>query len=382
MRIDFLREAEAAAPEIAALRERVHRRPEPGNAEFETAALIEQTLQSLGIETRRVTETAVVGTLRGALPGPGAALRADMDALPLTECTGAAFSSETPGWMHACGHDVHVAAALGAAKLLAAHRDILPGTVKFLFQPDEEGSGGAARMAAAGCLDGVGAVFGCHVSPALPAGCVGVRYGSFYASADIFSVTVTGKSAHGAERQNGIDALGAAAEAVTALLALQRQGEAVISIGIFHSGSALNILPGKAEFSGILRTQGRAVRQRMKRVLRETLDAVAARTGAKFDLQLRESYGGVTNTDAETRLVEAVAADLLGSDRVQVLSEPTMVTEDFGYLIEKAGAGCYYHIGAGCSATLHTPVFLPDASAAVTAAAVHAAVLWSFLHNS
>ena len=374
-----MKEAKALAPEIQGLREAIHRRPEPGNREYETAALIERTLHESGIQTERLTDTAVVGTLRGGLPGSAAALRADMDALPVAEATSAPFASEKPGLMHACGHDVHTAAALGAAKLLSAHTENLPGTVKFLFQPDEEGDGGAARMIAAGCMKGVRAAFGCHVSPALPAGTVGVRYGKFYAASDIFTVTVTGRSAHGAEREKGIDALGAAAEAVTALLALPERGKAVLSVGTFHAGSAVNIVADSAEFSGILRTLGREERHDMKRRMRETLEALAERTGTRVEMNIRESYGGVTNTDAETALVRSAAEALLGPDRVRELAQPTMTTEDFGCFIEEAGAGCFYHVGAGCAAPLHSPDFLPEPDAPVTAAAVHAAVLWEYL---
>ena len=381
MKPDFLTEAETLSREINTLRETIHRRPELGNREFETAALIEKTLRSCGIETTRLLDTAVVGTLRGAKPGKTAALRADMDALPVTEATGCAFASETPGVTHACGHDVHVAAALGAAKLLSAHRDALRGEIKFFFQPDEEGSGGARRMIDAGCMEGVSAVFGCHVSPVLPTGTAGVRYGKFYAASDVFTVTVTGKSAHGAEREKGIDALGAAAEMVTALLNLPAgilPERTVLSVGTFAAGTAENVLADRAEFRGILRTLGPAARRRMKRRMAQTLEAIADKSGATVDLRIRESYGGVVNTDAETRLVRSAAEALLGAENVQVLESPTMTTEDFGCFIDAAGAGCYYHVGAGCAAPLHAPDFLPDGRAAVTAAALHAAVLWDF----
>ena len=383
MQPDFLTEAEALAPELSALREAFHRRPERGNREFETAARIEAYLSGLGIETQRLLDTAVVGTLRGAGSGKTAALRADMDALPVTEATGAPFASETAGVMHACGHDIHMTAALGAANLLSTHRDAFCGTVRFFFQPDEEGDGGAQRMIEAGCLgDGIDAAFGCHVNPALPLGTVGVRYGKFYAAADIFIAAVHGKSAHGAERENGIDALGAAAGMVTALLALPETilpERAVLSVGVFRSGTARNILADRAEFDGILRTLGPDARERMRRKIRETLEAVAAKTGTRIDLTLRPGYGGVVNTDPETRLVQSAADKLLGKERVTELTEPTMTTEDFGCFIDAAGAGSFYHIGAGCEKPLHSPVFLPDGRAAVYAAAVHAAVLWNYL---
>ena len=224
--------AKGYSSKLYALREQIHRHPELGNHEFVTAGLVEKTLHSLGIETERVTETAIVGTLKGGKPGRTVAVRADMDALPVTEDTGSVFSSETSGVMHACGHDVHTTAALGVAMLLAEERDELPGTVKFFFEPDEEGSGGARRMIEAGCMEGVDAVFGAHVAPDLPSGVIGVRYGKFYAASDMFTVTMHGRSAHGAQPENGIDALAAAAAVVSELRklpAIYIQDPAVLS---------------------------------------------------------------------------------------------------------------------------------------------------------
>ena len=380
---DYLSEARAIAPELAALRESVHREPELGNREYKTSAKIEEYLHGLGIETERLLDTAVVGRLRGGLPGPTAALRADMDALPLTEATGAAFASQTPGVMHACGHDVHVAAALGAAKLLAAHRDELPGSVVFLFQPDEEGDGGAQRMIDAGALDSVDAVFGGHVSPELPAGTVGMRYGKFYAAADRFHIVLTGRSCHGAEREKGVDALAAAARLVTALLALPDETDerCVITVGTLHAGTAENIVPGSAELRGILRTLGPDARRTMRERITETVMDIARETGTEPDLKLFRGYPGVVNDNAMTELAESTARELLGRGNVREIGVPTMTTEDFGvFLAQKPGS--YYHIGAGCPVPLHNPAFLPSPDAVVTAAALHAAVLDRFLHRS
>ncbi len=261
MDTDFLTRARALAPELTELRHELHRFPEPGSAERRTSALIEKTLRALDIEVRRPCGTAVVGVLRGGLPGGCAALRADMDALPVCERTGAAFASENEGWMHACGHDFHVSAALGAARLLSEKRGSLRGTVKFLFQPDEEGDGGAQRMIDAGCLDSpnVDAVFGAHVDPNLPAGSVGVRYGKFYAASNPFRAVIHGKSAHGAEPEKGVDALYAAAAVVRGARELsktlnEKNGKTVISICTLHAGTAENIIAGEAELRAIIRT--------------------------------------------------------------------------------------------------------------------------------
>ncbi len=371
---DYLAQANALAPELCELRRAFHRRPELGNREYETAARIEAYLSNCGILTKRVLDTAVVGTLTLGHAGKTVALRADMDALPIQEESGADFASEIPGVMHACGHDVHLAALLGAAKLLARRRAELCGTVVFLFQPDEEGSGGARRMIDAGVLSGVDAVFGCHVSPELPAGHVGVRYGKFYAASDTFRVTLTGKSAHGAEREKGVDALEAAAEMVSAVLSLRIPNErSVVSVGTLHAGTAGNIIAERAEFTGILRTLGQVSRKNMRALFKRTVEHVARRHGVGCDCDLRESYPGVVNDSAMTRLVQDAASALLGAERVQVIAEPTMTTEDFGcFLLERPGS--FYHVGAGCALPLHNSAFLPDDAAIVTAAALHCAV--------
>ena len=379
--MNTLARAEALAPKLYGIREQIHRHPEFGNQEFATAALIEETLQSAGIETRRVTETGILGILRGAEAGPAAALRADMDALPITENSGAEFASEIPGHMHACGHDIHVTAALGAALLLAERRDELRGEARFFFEPDEEGSGGAARMVAAGCMEGVEAVFGAHVVPDLPEGVIGVRYGKFYAASDIFSVSFRGRSAHGAQPEDGIDALAAAAEAVTRLRGLPAallNDPAVLSIGIFHAGTADNIIADSARFSGTMRTLGPADRACLKEAFRKTVGEVSEKFGTAHEIVFRESYGGIVNTDEESRIVQETAGKLFGKDFVRVIEKPTMKTEDFGCFID-AAKGAFYHIGAGCGAPLHNPEFLPVPYTIIRLAALHADIIGHYL---
>lgn len=380
---DYLTEAEALAEELRSLRERLHRTPELGNREHRTAEIAETYLRDLGISVSRPFGTAVVGTLIGGKPGQCAALRADMDALPIQEATGASFASENPGVMHACGHDIHMTAALGAAKLLSAHRDELPGTVLFLFQPDEEGDGGARPIIDAGVIDRTDAVFGAHVSPDLPLGHVGVRYGKFYAAANLFHLTVLGRSCHGAEREKGVDALAAAARLVTELIALPEHfpGErSVVTVGMLQGGTADNIVPGRAELRGIIRTLGPDTRSAMLELFRRTVSRIEAETGAAVEIRLREGYPGIVNHDRETRLAEETAAGLLGPERVRRIEIPTLTTEDFGYFLLKK-PGTFYHLGAGCGLPLHSPGFLPDPRAAVIGAAMHASVLEAFLNE-
>ena len=379
--MDNLLRAEALAPKLYSIRERIHRHPEIGNREFETAALVEETLRELGIRTRRVTETGIVGELTGANPGPIAALRADMDALPVTENTGAAFASEIPGMMHACGHDVHTTAALGAAMLLAEKRGQLHGTVRFFFQPDEEGSGGARRMIEAGCMDGVEAVYGAHVAPDLPEGVIGVRYGKFYAASDMFDVTIHGLSAHGAQPEKGKDALAAAAAIVTELRRLPAKllsDPAVLTTGTFHAGTARNIIADTADFTGIIRTLGAEDRSCLNRAFRDTIEEIAEEYGVRPDIRIMGSYAGIVNSEAETRLVRETAEALFGPDQVQVISKPLMISEDFGYYID-AAKGSFYHIGAGCSVPLHSPDFLPAPCTIIRLAALHTDIIEHYL---
>ena len=279
---DYRQAVRLYADKITELRKAFHRRPELGNEEYETADRIESFLRDCGIETRRVLGTGIVGVLHGGRPGRTVALRSDIDALPVQEATGCPFASEIDGKMHACGHDVHMAAALGAARMLAAEREFLPGRIVFLFQPDEEMNGGAERMIREGCLEGVEAVFGAHVSPDLPEGCAGFRSGKFYAASDMFVITVTGKSSHGAEREKGIDALAAAAKMTTALLALPPEitrDRAVLTVGKMHAGTARNIVPDTAVLEGILRSLGPETRKALKDGLRETAERIARETG-------------------------------------------------------------------------------------------------------
>ena len=374
---DFLSEAASLQSFLQAVRQTLHRAPELGNQEIKTSAYLKSILEPLGLTVENPFGTALCATLHGAKPGKTAALRADMDALPVTEATGADFSSRTPGVMHACGHDIHMTAAVGAAMLLAAHRETLCGSIRFLFQPDEEGCGGAQRFVDAGCLRGVDAVFGAHVSPELPLGCVGIRYGKFYAASDTFSITVRGKSAHGAEPEKGIDALQAAAQLALRLVSLRTalNGErCAVTVGTLQAGTAIKVVADIAQLTGILRTLGPDSRARMRRLVTDAAAETAAQTGTQIDVQLHESYPGIVNDDGASRLVHDTAVQLLGKPNFAVLQQPTLMTEDFGYYLS-AARGCFYHVGAGCAAPLHSPQFLPDIRAAVTAAALHAAVL-------
>lgn len=381
--MNFLTEAEKLRDKLTEIRKEFHRIPEIGDNEFKTAELIEKYLDENAIPHRRVIGTGIVARVDGKLSGKNSAVRADIDALPINEATGCDFASTNPGMMHACGHDVHITGALGAAMILNSHRDELAGSVTFLFQPNEEGEGGAQRMIDAGCLgsrpQGIDAVFGCHVDPALPAGHVGIKYGNFYAASATWKVSVIGKSAHGAQRDKGIDSIEVASHIVPEIL---RISGGVVSVGMFHAGTANNILAGRAEMAGIIRTYGLSERSRMCRELETVCKNVAARFGAEAVCEITDSCVGIVNdNDALTSMCETAARETFGDDRVDVIEKPLFISEDFGSFII-AKTGCFYHIGAGCEYTLHSDKFLPVPDAIITAAAMHSSAVFKFNNNN
>jgi len=380
---DVLLRVEGIADELRRVRESIHRCPEVGNQEFRTAEKIEAFLHDCGIKTTRLTETGVLAELRGELPGKTVCFRADMDALPLTEKTGAAFASENDGIMHACGHDVHMAALLGAAKLLSLEKDTLHGTVRFIFQPDEEQDGGAERMVQGGCMEGADAVFGAHVVPDIPLGRIGIRYGKFYAAADKPDFVIHGQSCHGATPALGIDALHAAAMLACKLKQLPElypDDCFACSIGTLHAGEVRNIIAGEARMSGILRTLGPDTRRRIKAAILTAVKETEIATGVTIDTVITEGYPGVVNEDAMTALAEKTAIALFGPENVVRIDQPCMTTEDFGAYLDKA-PGSYYHLGAGCSLPLHNTAFLPDERSVLYGAAMHTALAEAFLNG-
>ena len=284
--MDYLQRAKELTDELTSIREYLHRHPELGNQEFTTSDFVEKKLREIGLDVKRIIDTGLVATLHGEGRNTGVkvAIRADMDALPVEEATGCTFSSENPGAMHACGHDIHMTSALGAAMLLSENMSEIDGDVVFLFQPNEERTGGAKRMIEQGALEGVSAVFGGHVCPDLPLGKVGIRYGKFYAASDVYKVTFKGRSCHGATPEKGIDALLAAAEAVTRLKELTpfSGDKCIISTCLFNSGNVCNVIAGEAvtyddvvravhdvAALGVAREVGHLLLQHRMRLLRE-----------------------------------------------------------------------------------------------------------------
>lgn len=363
--------------EIVAIRRELHQCPEIGRKEYKTTDIIISYLEKWGIEYERLIDTGVIATVKGEKEGITTALRADIDALGITENTDVPFRSQNEGFMHACGHDIHTASLLGAAKLISENKSELEGTVKFFFQSDEEGDGGAQRLIEKGAMDGVDRVFGLHVRPEMKAGTLAVRYGKFYAASDIFEIDVIGKAGHCAEPHKNVDAIVIGAQIITALQTLVSRNvspldSAVLTIGTANGGTFRNTVAGKFSVTGVTRSLGQQMRMYLRDRIRETAEGIAKAMGGEAVVRIIESYPGIVNDDSSAEYIEKTARDVLGDSNVSVVTEPFMTTEDFGYYLDKA-KGCFYHIGCESEYPLHSDKFCPDEKAVLTAMIMHTA---------
>lgn len=344
----ILESAQQIQPRRVELRRDFHAHPEISGQERETAARVLAELESIGgYEIRTgINGNGILAELRGSQPGKLVALRADMDALQINEETGLACASQTPGVMHACGHDNHITMLLGAARLLAERKNELKGGVRLIFQPAEELSpaGGARGMMAAGALEGVDAVFGLHVWPDLPMGTFGVKAGNLMAASDHFSVYIDGKSSHGAQPHEGADALVAGAQFVNAVQTIvsrntDPQKSAVITIGRFDAGSRYNIVPGECHMDGTCRTFDTDVRAMVQHRMNEVLQGVCAACGCTGELTYDKGYCAVRNDAAMAGYLRHTAQNLFGPEKAVRVETPSMCAEDFAfYLNDTPGA--------------------------------------------
>jgi len=388
-----LQRASAIFPWLKEIFFHLHQNPELGRNEYNTQSLILAELQKMGVEAQPIAGTGVLGIIRGAKPGKTIAFRADMDALPIQEETDLPYKSRVPGVMHACGHDFHTTVLLGAAKLFAERREELCGNVKLFFQPNEEGDGGAARMIAAGCMENpaVDAVFFGH-AVTIPLGTVTVRSGSMSAASNPFSVVFRGKGTHGAQPQNGTDAIVAACQAVNALQTICSRrtnptDAVLLTVGAIHAGVEGNgsIIPETARIDGILRTQSPQIRARAKADFYQIIQGIAAAMDVKAEIDMRDGYTATVNDEAMTQLMQDAAAKLFG--REHVLTNPVGIgAEDFGYFLEKA-PGCYYRFGVGNPAEeqyypLHNARFALDPQALPYGVALYAQIAEDFLQQT
>jgi hippurate hydrolase len=367
---------------IVALRRDIHREPELGFDTERTAQKVLAALDGLPLEIETgVARNGIVATLRGEDGGPTVGLRADMDALPITEETGLPFASEVEGKMHACGHDGHTSMLVGAAHALCGMRERLNGTVKFFFQPAEEGGGGGKVMLEEGVADDVDSVFALHLWPGLPFGVAATKAGPIMAAADAFELTVRGKGGHGAMPHLSADAVAMAAQIVTTLqTVVSREVDpvepAVLTVGEIGAGTAFNIIPEIARLGGTVRTLNEDLRSRMPERIESIARGVAGAMRGDAELDYTFSYPVTSNDEGAARKALEVATNVFGEENTLELSNPSMGAEDFAFFLEKI-PGAYVWLGVGEDVSkLHTPTFdfdeeiLPRGSALLTALAL------------
>ncbi|MGZ3496778.1 MAG: M20 metallopeptidase family protein [Vulcanimicrobiaceae bacterium] len=338
--------------DVIAIRRDLHMHPELGFEEERTARIVAGRLHSLGFEVHAgIATTGVVGVMRGSKPGKTIMLRADMDALPILEENTHPYRSTIAGKMHACGHDGHVAILLGAAQLIADGKEELAGTVCLVFQPAEEGRGGAKVMVEEGIIErfGIERAYGLHLSSKYPTGMLGFREGPFYASSDSIEIEVIGRGGHGSAPHDAIDPIYTAANFVTSVQqVVSRQIDplqpAVVTIGSFHGGTIHNVIPRTVKMLGTVRAFDDDVRksmpERIERVLKSCCDA----TGARYDFDYLWRYPVTSNDASQTQYARALAEKTAGDERV-FIADQLMGAEDFSFFAERVPA-CFYTLGA------------------------------------
>ena len=389
LRTEIDKKATAVETKVIEWRRDIHQNPELGNQEKRTAKLIADHLRSLGIEvTENVAVTGVVGVLRGAKPGPMVALRADMDALPVTERVDLPFKSKVTttyngqqtGVMHACGHDSHVAILMGVAEVLAGMKNQLEGSVKFIFQPAEEGiyepgvtTWGAKQMVEEGVMKDVDAIFGLHISAQTEVGTIGYRSGPAQAAVDNLEIIVHGTQAHGASPWSGVDPVVTASQIVTGLQTILSrsvnitQNPAVVTVGAIHGGIRHNIIPEKVEMIGTIRTFGDEQQELVHRRITEIATNIAESAGAKAEVNITKLYPSTVNDPNLTSKMVATLEAAAGKENVKV-NPPVTGAEDFSFY-QREKPGLFIGLGGmkkGGDPTKtpshHTPDFYLDES--------------------
>jgi len=372
------------------LRRDFHRFPEIGFHERRTAGIVVQELAKLGLEMRTgVAETGVVAQIEGKKPGAVVLLRFDMDALPIQEQTNAEYASQNPGLMHACGHDGHTAVGLTVARMLHACRAEWKGTVKLVFQPAEEGLGGAKRMVEEGLLENPrpDVALGAHVWNEKPFGWLGITPGPMMSAAEVFKVTLTGKGGHGAMPHQGVDPVLAAAQVVTGLQSIVSRNvpplqTAVVSVTTIHAGEAFNVIPPKVEMQGTIRTFEPAVRQRVLARFDKIVHGVAEAFECEAQIEMKVVSPATVNDEKIAQRVREIASKMLPGDQIST-DERSVGSEDMSYILEQV-PGCYILVGSAnadqnLDAPHHHPRFDFDERALPKAAALLEACAISYL---
>jgi len=397
------RAVQDVTPRMVQIRHELHQHPELGNREFETAKLVADYLRGLGLDEVRteVAHTGVVGVLRGGKPGPVVAVRADMDALPVSEDTPFPFKStvrttylgQDVGVSHACGHDIHMAVELGLATVLASLRENLPGTVVFIFQPAEEGAppgeeGGAALMVKEGVLEDPApeAIFGLHTNWNMPVGVLGYTPGPALAASDHFTATIHGRGAHGAQPEVSVDPVVMAAEAVMVLQTIRSRNMSpiepgVVTVGLVRGGTRFNIIPDDVLLEGTVRSYHTETQDLVERRMREILGGVTAAGGGSYDLTYERGIPVTVNDVALTERMVKTLERAVGPGNVERL-DPATVAEDFAYFANEI-PGFYYRLGTlkpgTTSGNHHTPTFQADDTAIPVGIKAMAYLVWDYL---
>ena len=352
------------ADEIVGWRRDFHRHPELGYELPRTSARVAELLREFGVDevVTGIAQTGVVGVIKGRGAGMTIGLRADMDALPVTERTGAAYASQTPGRMHACGHDGHTAMLLGAAKYLAETRNF-DGTAVLIFQPAEEGGAGGKAMVEAGVMDrfGIQEVYGVHNMPGQAAGSIALRPGGLMAASDAFDIVIEGKGGHAAWPQNTVDPVVISAQVILALHTIVSRNvdpiqSAVLSVTMMQGGEAFNIIPRSVKLTGTVRTLNDEMRDLMETRLRKVTTGIVETFGGRVEINYRRGYPVTANAPEQAAYAAEVATDVLGADRVDANVTPKMGGEDFSYML-LARPGAYAFLGNGPTSELHSDTY-------------------------
>ena len=379
--------AEALKPRLIEIRRHIHAHPELSGQEHQTAAYVAGVLSSCGIVVQEaVGKTGLIGELVGLTDERLVAIRTDMDALPITERTSLEFTSRRQGIMHACGHDVHTTVGLGTAMVLSQLGEVFPGNTRFLFQPAEEIAQGAKWMVKDGAMNDVSAIFSVHVFPSIPAGSIGIRYGALTAAADDLEIIIMGESGHGARPHEAIDAIWIASQVITTLQqAISRTQNPlrpmVLTIGQISGGRASNVIADQVRLTGTVRSLHPDTHADLPAWIESIVASVCNTFGARYEINYRRGVPSVQNDLALTQLLEASAKEAWGSDRVQILPEPSLGSEDFSIYLQHA-PGTMFRLGVGFrdkqNYPLHHPQFEVDESAIVTGVVTLAHTIYQY----